>query len=295
MSDINTAIFRREWYEAAKNRLGMAERLMFYESCFNYEFYEQLPNDETTSIVALAMFDMVKNTLEQDVEKAQARARKNRENGLKGGRPRAAQSIDEKETQMVTPKNPQNPNGFFGLAYTYPYTNTKKEKNISIFSKKNHSDFDNYLRFQYALIFFAKGATNAINEMEKFCNYYDSRGWCVSKDIPVQDRVALAKSWRIEYARPEYEQSRQPYVDLLQCIDAEEIELIQDFKSIERTTTPENMIIISYRETNRAANILEQKYLKELKEWRKIQSQGLEKTIKVEYRVFPKENALNLK
>lgn len=99
------ALIRQTWFESAKRHLTDLERLAFYEACFTYEFTGEIPTENTCKYGSvLLMFDMVKNDLKNDREKAERIAERNAINGAKGGRPRK-----DNETQQFI-KNPEKPN-----------------------------------------------------------------------------------------------------------------------------------------------------------------------------------------
>lgn len=98
------ALIRQTWYEAAVRNLSDAERLCFYEVCFAYEFNEIEPTRKSCPYSSvLLMFDMVKQDLARDAEKARRISERNRANGSLGGRPAGNKTQPE-----VT--NPEKPN-----------------------------------------------------------------------------------------------------------------------------------------------------------------------------------------
>lgn len=121
------ALIRQTWFESAKKHLTDMERLAFYEACFTYEFTGELPTENTCKYGSvLLMFDMVKNDLSNDREKAERIAERNRLNGLQGGRPRkdyrTPQNNENPEKPNETQRNPavfsENPIHYTTLQYT---------------------------------------------------------------------------------------------------------------------------------------------------------------------------------
>ncbi len=105
------AMIRQTWYETAKAHMSDMARLAFYEACFDYEFTGEVPTTNTCKHGdVLMMFDMVKDTLKNDIEKAERIAERNRINGRRGGRPKNTTEDNKPlETQgnpMETQKNP---------------------------------------------------------------------------------------------------------------------------------------------------------------------------------------------
>lgn len=103
------ALMRQTWFESAQRHLTDMERLAFYEACFTYEFTGELPTEKTCKYGSvLLMFDMVKNDLQQDREKAERIAERNAINGAKGGRPRRNYEMQQKSENPEKPKETQN-------------------------------------------------------------------------------------------------------------------------------------------------------------------------------------------
>lgn len=110
------ALIRQTWYEAAVRNLSDAERLMFYEACFRYEFTGEEPTRKSCPYATvLLMFDMVRVDLAADAEKARKIAERNRANGALGGRPVKS---DKSQQDITNPQKPietqQKAVGYFG-------------------------------------------------------------------------------------------------------------------------------------------------------------------------------------
>lgn len=103
------ALIRQTWFESAKRHLTDLERLAFYEACFTYEFTGEIPTENTCKYGSvLLMFDMVKNDLKNDREKAERIAERNAINGAKGGRPRKDNETKQYNENPEKPKETQN-------------------------------------------------------------------------------------------------------------------------------------------------------------------------------------------
>lgn len=121
------ALIRQTWFESAQRHLTDMERLAFYECCFRYEFTGEVPTESTCKYGnVLLMFDMVKNDLLNDREKAERIAERNAINGARGGRPRkdynSLQQIENPEKPKETQNNPavfdRNPIHYTTQQYT---------------------------------------------------------------------------------------------------------------------------------------------------------------------------------
>lgn len=125
------ALMRQTWFESAQKHLTDLERLAFYEACFRYEFTGEIPTESTCKYSSvLLMFDMVKNDLKSDREKAERIAERNRANGQGGGRPRKVNGNPQENENPAKPSEThENPVGNFGLPVHYTtLQNTTKQQ-----------------------------------------------------------------------------------------------------------------------------------------------------------------------
>lgn len=111
------ALIRQTWFEAAVRNLSDPERLLFYESCFRYEFSGEEPTRKTCPYSSvLLMFDMVKVDLAADAEKARRIQLRNQANGSLGGRPKKDNSMLQSTENPTKPKEThENPPLLSGL------------------------------------------------------------------------------------------------------------------------------------------------------------------------------------
>lgn len=247
------ALIRQTWYETAKRNLKPEERLRFYEMCLEFEFFGTEPEPDAPFSARL-LFDMVRNDLEGDKEKAAARAERNRQNGSRGGRPKVTLINTDEE-------NPQKPSGFFGNPNNTTYTNTQhnttKETDVSNDTEDTHT------KFCVCLNFFERGCAHPVDEAAKFWNYYEALGWKTSGGGVVVDRVALAKAWRLPDISKAAVRARLPYANMLHRADATEFALISDFVSFTRNNSKKAVQIGLLRQET--AILLDTKYLAALK------------------------------
>lgn len=252
---------RQSWYETAKKNLKDGERLTFYELCYEYEFYGKEPDSDLLTAGVAIMFDMVKSSLEQDIERALKISVRNRRNGLLGGRPKAGNSELQKEQNPTKPNETQeNPAVFLGLPNTSTNTITKTNTITSA-----NQDEEVKEKFQIGMYFFEIGVVKVADEVERFWNYYAARGWEVSRGVPVRDKIALAKSWNCNDITSDFIDIRRPFVDLIKSINPEEIVLLSGYVSmIFRETGPgKKLVILKFRQRV-CIDLLESKYIKQL-------------------------------
>lgn len=262
------ALMRQTWYEAAKKNMKDGARLAFYEACFDFEFYGREPEPTLFDFTdANLLFDVVREDLRRDMEKAETIAARNRRNGLKGGRPPKDRSeqVDLSETTKPkeTQENPEKPSGFFGITTTVTNTLHKQttDKSVSMAArKKRHKDIDRYDFFRVMFVFFYSGAVDPAAETEKFYNYYAARDWQVGRGQAIRDKVALAKTWDIKDSNAGLITARKMYADLIDAIDPEEPELLSDFVAM-IINEDLHTIIIRMKNGNRLFSILESQYL----------------------------------
>lgn len=259
---------RQTWYEAAKKNMKDGARLAFFEACFEYEFYGKEPEPTLFDFNdANLLFDVVREDLRRDMEKAETIAARNRRNGMKGGRPPKDKTSQGDLSESTKPKetqgNPEKPSAFFGVTTTITNTLHKQstDKSVSMAArKKRHKDIDRYDFFRVMFVFFYSGAVDPAAETEKFYNYYKARDWQVGRGQAIRDKVALAKTWEIKDANPGLISARQMYASMIEALDPEEPELLTDFVAMiinEETHT----IIIRMKNGNRLLSILEAQYL----------------------------------
>lgn len=143
------ALMRQTWFESAQRHLTDMERLAFYEACFTYEFTGELPTEKTCKYSSvLLMFDMVKNDLQNDREKAERISERNRQNGLQGGRPRKDYGTLQENENPTKPKETQrNPAVFDGnpIHYTTLHNTTTAASSISGGGVLDLEFFDNQI------------------------------------------------------------------------------------------------------------------------------------------------------
>ena len=111
------------------------------------------------------------------------------ENGCKGGRPKA------EKNQTETKPKPNN-----NQTETKPKPNDNDNDNDNVFSL-SFEEREKILEIFY----FDRNLAAAKEECEKFINHYEANGWCRgNSDKPVKNKVALAKSWKVERAETRY-------------------------------------------------------------------------------------------
>lgn len=298
-----TAIMRQSWFESVKINLKPMERLAFYEAIFEFEFYEIDPSEtlEITPNVKFA-FDFVKGDIEEDMRKARAIIRRNQENGKKGGRPPKTEttelpnSADEQSASFVTQKNPSNPEGISNNIYTYTNNNTNyysknEEKNLYE-ERKGVEKMTNTERWQIKLDFFARGVKNPLFEIDRFCSYYEDRGWKGANNKPIDKPVLLARKWSCANIEDDLIPIRRDWARVIQTAALDYDPLLIDFVSLKVDKgTRENTIYICFAGSKRCVDFCEDNLILLAEAFGKLLITN-DKPIKLEYRVLNEQKLL---
>lgn len=244
------AMIRQTWYETAKKNLKPEERLRFYELCFEYEFFNQEP-DVDAPFAARLLFDMVRTDIEKDKQRAQERAERNRQNGMKGGRPKVTADNETNE-------NPTEPSGLNGNP------NTKQYKTIQNNTEQCENE-DSHMFFNVCLDFFERGCSQPVDEARKFWGYYEGLGWKTKGGGEIVNKMAVAKAWRLQDCSKAAMRNRMAYAELMHKANPVEVSLIEEFVSCKRFTNP-NKVVIELQE-RATCLLLDAKYMDALRSW----------------------------
>lgn len=255
------ALIRQTWYETAKKNLQPADRLRFYELCFEYEFNGMVP-DEDAPFGAKLLFDMVRHDIESDKAKALARAERARRNGANGGRPPKVPDMASEQvtTSNTTSETQQNPVGYTKSLYI----DNNTQHNTTMHSESVDNE-DTHTFFAVCLNFFERGCSQPVEEANTFWGYYESLGWKTKNGGDIVDRLALARAWRLRDCSKAAMRNRMAYADLMHKADPVEVFLIQDFVSMVRDAASETVKIVF--EEQRSILVLEHKYMPALRQW----------------------------
>lgn len=252
------AMIRQTWYETAKKNLTPADRVRFYETCLEFEYYGNEPADDLP-FAARLLFDMVRGDLEGDRIRAKERSERNRQNGLKGGRPKVT-------TDNTINENPQKPTGLYGKPIYNNNIQNSTEQNMS-------ENEDAHTFFSVCLDFFERGCSKPVDEARTFWNYYESLGWKTKGGGEVVDRLALARAWRLQDCSKAAMRNRMAYVDLMRKCKPVETCLISDFVSCVRDGSSKSVVITM--EEQSTCILLDHKYIPQVfKLWIPVDETG---------------------
>ena len=256
------ALVRQTWYETAKKNLQQADRLRFYEMCFEYEFYGHEP-DEDAPFAARLLFDMVRNDIDAYKNKAAARAERSRQNGLRGGRPKVTPINSEQENPVGLDETQKTCNT---LHNTTPH-NTTQQKETDVENEDTH------MFFNICLLFFEKGCSDPCGEANTFWHYYEAMGWKTKGGGEVVDRFALAKAWRLGDCSRSAMRKRVDWAKALHLANATETCLISEFVDMVKDGSA-NRVDITFQ-TQQPAMIFEKNYVQRIaSKWLPVDQDG---------------------
>lgn len=267
------ALIRQTWYETAKKNLQPADRLRFYEMCLEYEFNRVEP-DGDAPFGARLLFDMVRADLDGDIERANAKAERSRENGRLGGRPK----LSEVDTNT---ENPEKPSGINKNPLYTVQNNTGQNRT----KESEVENEDTHTFFGICLDFFERGCSDPHGEATKFWNYYAAMGWKTKGGGDIVDRMALAKAWRLQDCSKAAMRNRVDWAKALHLANAIEPCLISEFVKINKTSGDEKVVVTF--ETQTPAMIFENKYVQKIaSRWLPVKENG--QFYDLEYRILQK-------
>lgn len=175
-----TCVFHSSWFEAIetlpKAVQGEAYRAIMMYALRGVEIEEQ--GQMTRLIMAIAKPVIDTNN------KRYVNGCKGGEFGKLGGRPKTPKKPQNNPKE--TPKKPQNnPTSELGVLGGVLI------KDKSLISKERDNIFN--------IFYFYRNLKFAKEEFERFFNHYEANGWCRgNSNTPVKNKVALAKSWKVE-------------------------------------------------------------------------------------------------
>lgn len=274
------AMMRQTWYETAKAHLNDAERLMYYEACFNYEFTGVDPSGSLPVNVAL-LFDVSKDAIREDRDKAISRAERARQNGRLGGRPAFLESNQTQQDTTKPTRLQDNPVGNSGLAYTLHNNTTQHYTTKHDFLS---TETESVIFWNVLLLFFSQGVQDPLAEVHLFWNYYSARAWKDKSGAEISDRLALAKTWRPKTCSALATKKRALWSQFLAVCPMVEDFLVTDFIDFKPSKDEKPCILTLSRKE--CAEWLENHVVGDLAAFLKVQ---LKHGISLEYRIINPE------
>ncbi len=165
-------------YEEQFNLLNNEEIGILMRAIIKYEKTREIPQLE--GMVKMA-FSFIRTQLDRDREKYNKKCEKNKENGLRGGRPKKPNGFKETEGLNEKPKKPDNDNEEDDVVVND--NDIKKKNTKKKFVKPNIEEIKEYCN---------KRKNNI--DTQYFYDYYQSNGWKVGKNA-MKDWQATIRTW----------------------------------------------------------------------------------------------------
>ena len=184
-AEIKGAVMYRAWVSSAKDLISdPAVRCRLYEALFDL-YYTGEPV-RLSDPVANAVYTMCKPVITEDVAKYERRCERNRENAAKRAvAPSGSQSL------------PVAPSGSNSISNSISISNSTSNSNISV-SEVTKTERQ---RFDIFAIMFWHDAANVSEEVHRFMDNYEARGWKNSQGVPIVNPLPAARQWDIKNKR----------------------------------------------------------------------------------------------
>lgn len=227
-------VFRKEWREALRG-YSAEVRAEVYEAVMAYAFDNEII--EMCELSRMA-FNFIKLQIDSMREIYQKKCERNRERANK--RWGNAEPCDN----MPNDAEPCQP--MQGDAINSIQLNSNQY--ISLSFEERESIFE--------IFYFDRNLASAKEEYDRFVNHYEANGWCRgNSDKPVKNRVALAKSWKVERAEKRYPENIRKW--LYGCYLLAREKGLQSWLlfEVERITTESNKLVVQC--TRQVAELIE--------------------------------------
>ena len=178
-------VFRKEWREALRG-YSAEVRAEVYEAVMAYAFDNEIIEMGELSRMA---FNFIKLQIDSMRERYQQKCERNRERAKRRWHKDNAEECD------TMPNDAEECQPMRGDAINSIQLNSNQY--ISLSFEEREKIFE--------IFYFERNLATAKQECEKFINHYEANGWCRgNSDKPVKNKVALAKSWKVEREEKRY-------------------------------------------------------------------------------------------
>ena len=244
-------VFKKEWREALKG-YSAEIRAEVYEAVLAYAFEgEVLPMSE----LAKMAFNFIKLSIDAMQEAYSKQCERNREKANKRWGKNAEQCQDMPSNAKICRAMQTDANGCEDMPSDAIKSNQIKSNNISLSLSLSHerdAESEGLTPTEREKIFeifhFERNIANANKEAERFINHYEASGWCRgNSNKPVRNKVALAKSWKVEREERQYPDNVCKWLHAVyRNAQANNYDAGRLFQ-IERVTTENNTVIVYCR------------------------------------------------
>lgn len=178
-------VFRKEWREALRG-YSAEVRAEVYEAVMAYAFDNEIIEMGELSRMA---FNFIKLQIDSMRELYQQKCERNRERANRRWHKDDAEGCD------TMPNDAEGCQPMQGNAINSIQFNSNQY--ISLSFEEREKIFE--------IFYFERNLATAKEEYDKFVNHYEANGWCRgNSDKPVKNKVALAKSWKVEREERKY-------------------------------------------------------------------------------------------
>lgn len=178
-------VFRKEWREALRG-YSAEVRAEVYEAVMAYAFDNEIIEMGELSRMA---FNFIKLQIDSMRELYQQKCERNRE------RAKRRWQKDDAEGCDTMPNDAEGCQPMQGDAINSIQLNSNQYISLSFEERENI----------FEIFYFERNLATAKEEYDKFVYHYEANGWCrANSDKPVKNKVALAKSWKVERAEKRY-------------------------------------------------------------------------------------------
>lgn len=191
MAEIKKFTFWKSWKDQAA-LLSAEDRLSFYDAIVTYAFDGTVPSKEAVSPMVYGFFIGVMPFIDSNIQ--------NTLNGAKGGRP-TARSGKSNNPPFNPPQKAEYENEYefeFGNEYEYEKENVRENeegeaspktpsKNSPRFVPPKQEEVEAWLECEKQM-----PVRDAERLAEKFCRFYESKGWMVGRNRMKSWRAAVA-------------------------------------------------------------------------------------------------------
>ena len=176
-----TCVFYASWFDAIET-MPEAAQSEAYRAVLTYALRgEETAKQGPMTKLIMAMVRPVIDT-----------NNKRYENGCKGGRPKTEKPNHNQNETKTKPNHNQNETT--SQVWLGDNVNVNDNVNDNVISLS----FEERERI-FEIFYFERNLATAKEECEKFINHYEANGWCRgNSDKPIKNKVALAKSWKVE-------------------------------------------------------------------------------------------------
>ena len=177
----NAALINREWFESARRVLSVDELGALLVNAVEYVLHGET-RSRLSGKVSIA-FEMVRSSLDSDVQKYRERCARNAANA-------------KSQWQRVAASGSESQRVAANTTTTSTSTTTSTTTSLSNPSEREKESFDRWLVFGY---FCCSGSGNPDGEFNAFWSYYESLGWKNNKGAAIVSRLSCARMWHRQF------------------------------------------------------------------------------------------------